>query len=548
MDERKTVLLQLDGSRQAAAVTEYVESEMLKNGIAHEACIPSEQTEHIGIAKADGRFRDNIFDNVLGCAVAKKAVPSIDYILVGSRTLCQGLKMSKKLFYYQVKKHSWSLYEIHTDQSEHQIHKRTSSVLLEIQNNERKLIMKTRKEIKEIFEAINQNEDKSKSLKENMIRYCVDVEQMTEEEAEQAVTELIKGTSDFTESLDNIHGKSKEEISAGLVERLDAKLKDLPSEDIDKILQNLFLELSALSIEQMNVIASELSDDELKEAVKNIRRECNATLDGKTYEEKLNLVADAVQNCGSLSVLLTFAEDDKGLATATALDDAISTATLNGSETAHIIDELENLRTKNYSALAEYISARHGTHPRFDSNTPAYNIGVSAAADAERKKIKADAIAGVITFDNAIRLLGTIAVVALTLTVAWLLTCFTTGFVVGTFIFGSPIAAILAAAIGIVVIYEGVKLSIKNRRKIGNALAVPVIGIKNLVIRLVRGFCRIFNISLPNNKDGMNVDEEEDIAAEDEDEFETETANENKCSASDTDDEDDLLKANMIKD
>ncbi len=375
--------------------------------------------------------------------------------------------------------------------------------------------MKTRKEIREIFEAIDKTEDKSKSVRENMLRYCMDVEKMTEEEAAQVVNELIKGTSDFTESFKDINGKKKDEISNSLIIRLDEKLNGQPPEKVDIILQNLFLEVSALSIQQMNEVASNVGDGELDDMVAHIRSECQASLEGKTYEEKLDLIAEAVQNCGSLNALLALASDDRSFATAADLDDAISTAAENDSETAYVLDELESLRSRNYYALAEYISARHGTNPRYDSNVPAYNIGVSTAADMERRKIRAAARAGMITFENAAHLIGTVIGVALSLFLIMYVTCFIAGIfaiitgatTISTGLLTLGAYSLMTATGG----WDGVE---ERGKKIGNVLAMPIIGIKNLAVRLIRGFCSIFNISLPKSKGEQMTGEEEDIAVE----------------------------------
>ncbi len=546
MDERKAVLVRTDGGRRASAVTEYVESEMVKNELTYEACPPPEPSERCSIAKGNDLFAKSVIGKVVSCAAAKEPIPSLDYILIGTRSVCQGLKMGKRLFEGQAKKHGWALYEIYTDENEHQIKKRTANVLSEIQNknnNKGRKTMKTRKEIKAIIEAINQSEDKSRSVRENMIQYCISAESMTEEDAAKIVDDIIKGTSDFTESLKDIHGKTKDEISSGLSERLNEKLKDLPSEDIDKILQNLFTELSALSIDRMNELASSVGDDDLKDMVMQIRRDCKASLEGKTYEEKLALISEAVQNCGSLSALLTLSVDNESFASATDIDDAISTATLNGAETAYIVDELGSLRNNNYTALAEYISAQHGTNPKYDGNASAYEIGVTTAADSERKKIKSAALSGMITFDNAVKLLGTIVGVALSLLLIWFATCFIIGLVAGltgattisTYLFTIGAISLMTATGG----WDGVK---ERGKKIGNVLAKPIIWIKNLAIKLFHGFCRIFNIPLPRKKDGTTYEAEEDISFEDEEVVETDVETVSVFE----DDEDTLIDEDLV--
>ncbi len=526
MSRREIYLIQLDNRPRSVLITKHVQTEIHNRGWQCEVVFAARgfEQDHVSPAEAETRFEQSILDKVVGCIVAKKPIPTVDYILVGSRNLCDGLKMGKQLFAHQSQKHGWVLYEIHSDQNAHHLWKRTADVLSDIannQNNKRSNGMKTRKEINEILEAIHQSEESCRSIKENMVQYCISVEKMTEEEAGRVVDEIIRGTSDFTNSLDSIHGKTKEDISHGLIARLDEKLKDLTPEDVDKILQNIFLELSALSIDQMQAIASNVGDNELKETVLHIRSECNAALEGKTYEEKLALIAQAVQNCGSLSALLTLAEDKKSFTSATSLDDAISVATLNGAENTYVMDEIGTLRIKNYTALAEYLSARHGTHPRYDSNTPAYNIGVSAAADVEKKKIRVAALAGMITFDNAVKLLGTIAVVAFSLMLAAWGVAFTIGMILGSLAIEAPIMAGILGAVGFIVVYEGTGLIFDNRKKIGNVLAAPVIGIKNLAVRLIRGFCNIFNIPWPNTVREEVFDEDtESVRAEEEEETE----------------------------
>ncbi len=373
--------------------------------------------------------------------------------------------------------------------------------------------MKTNKNTSEIMEKILQNEDITKSLKDNMVQYCISAEGMSEEEAEQVVSEIIRGTADFTNSLKEINGKTKAQIANSLIWRLDEKLKGLPEEKADQILHNLFIELSALSIDQMQQIASGMGDDELEDMVTQIRENASATLNGKTYSEKLGLIADAVQNCGSLNALLTLAEDQKSFDSATSLDDAIATASVNNAEDEYVMDEISSLRIKNYTALAEYISARHGTNPRYDSNTPAYNIGVSVAADVEKKKIRSAALAGMITFDNAARLIGTIVGVALSLLLILYVTCFLAGLWAG--ITGITLSTGLMAA-GAVLLLEGTGGwdGLKERgKKIGNVLATPIIWLKNLFVKLLREFCRIFNIPFLQNKEEQALAEEEIVVS-----------------------------------
>lgn len=363
---------------------------------------------------------------------------------------------------------------------------------------------------KKIFEALKAGEQNDLSIKDNMIRYCIEIEKMNEEEAKKTVDEIVKGVSEFTKSFDNIKGKSRDEISASFKGRLNEKLKDLPEEDVNKIIRNLLVQLSTLSIESMEKIAEDVKDEELKARINEIRRQCKIDLSGKTYDEKLAILHDAIDNCGSLRALVTLSTDEKSFSSATTLDDAVSTAALNGTEDSYIIDEIELLRIKNYQALAAYISARHGENRDFNSETSAYEVGVATAASVEGGRIRAAAIKGMITFDNAVALLGKIAIAALACFILYKAITYLPFLVIRSLFVAHPVLDLFGTAAFIYFVFNGSKFLFENSNKLGTAVSKPVIGIKNLAVRLIKKFCQIFKIGKAKNEAGAVYDEEEE--------------------------------------
>ena len=68
---------------------------------------------------------------------------------------------------------------------------------------------------------------------------------------------------------------------------------------------------------------------------------------------------------------------------------------------------------------------------------------------------------------------------------------------------GKPLFHVIVAALGgiicimlvagTVLTYNGVKIVIRNREKIGGAIAMPFVWIKNLLVKLIKAFARIFS-------------------------------------------------------
>jgi len=178
------------------------------------------------------------------------------------------------------------------------------------------------------------------------------------------------------------------------------------------------------------------------------------------------------------------------------------------------MDEYALIRVKNYTALAEYISAQNGKNRRHTAQTTPYEIGVASAANVESRRIRAAAVAGMITFDNAVKLLAAIAMIGLSLMLAYVAVYFSVGLCIGALITGHPFLAAALVTGGILLTYEGVQLVIRNRDKVGAVVGAPVIWIKNIALRLLRGFCRIFHIKLPGNNNGANEEIREEMEAE----------------------------------
>ncbi len=462
----------------------------------------------------------HILQTLAKCFQLKSSVPTLRYVVVGTRPQTEIFPTPIPMMQVQTAKYGWKFCYLDANQATETIRTRISQIF----KSKYERITSTMKETKSIITALNQAEDKSLSLKENMVRYCVQVEHYTEEEAVRVVDAIIKGTSEFTTSFDNIKGRTKADVAATLKDRLDARLKGLPQEDVDKILENLYIELMAFCSEQLAEIASEIGEEKMQEAIKSIRKNCSATLAGKSYDEKLDLIVAAVENCGSLTALTALAADEHSFSSARSLDDTIATATLNSSENLHVMDEYALIRTKNYTALAEYISAQHGNHRKYTAQTTPYEIGVASAANVESRKIRMAALAGMITFDNAMKLLASIAMIGLSLMLAYIAVYAAVGLCIGTLLAGYPFLAAALATGGVVLTYEGVRLVIRNKEKVGAVVAAPVIWIKNLAVRLFRGFCRIFHINLPENDFATN-----DVN-DDADTQETEEAERNEAS------------------
>lgn len=457
----------------------------------------------VGMHRPESALNEDALRTVVESFLKKAPIPKVRYVLINADDRQKRAVQASKILQIQCTKHGWDVRHVNDTGDTESLKRQIAEVFENTTQTKGEPIMK-KNETKEIFNTLNTTADKELSLRENMINYCVNAEHYSREDAALIVDDLIKGTSEFMNTFEQIKGRSKEEAIAGIKTRLSEKLKDLSPEDVKKILENIYMELRALGCDRLKALAAEVADDNLKAEIEHIREECKGTLADKTVDEQLELILEAAENCGSMSALLALSEDKRSFSNGETLDDAVVVATLNSTEEAYVEEEYDSFRNRSYAALAEYISAQHGNNRRFEATTPAYEVGVATAATVEQRRIRLAAIRGVISRENALKLLAGIAMVGTALALGYCASCLSMGGGLPLLFFHTPVWTAILSVLGILMFGYLVVIILKQRKKIKNALA-DTEGMKNRFIELYKKFCKLFGIKCSTLEQTVSV-------------------------------------------
>ncbi|MBQ8388218.1 MAG: sulfite exporter TauE/SafE family protein [Clostridia bacterium] len=464
-------------------------------------------------------------------------IPKVRYVLINAAESQKKIFCRSAIFQIQERKHGWSVKHVDGNCS-NEILERRIDELFEIKTSTERINVMKKNEAKEIYTTLKNTESKELSLRENMINYCVNVEHYSAEDAAKTVDGIIKGTSEFMNAFEGIKNLPKDEAILSIKDRLADRIKDLSEEDANKILENIFVELKALSCDRLEMIASVANDENLKAEIKRIREECKVTLQDKSMDEKLTLIVEAAANCGSMSALIALMQDKKSFSGAETMDDAVSNATLDSTENEYVSEEYESFHNRSYAALGEYISAQHGNNRKFTAEASPYDVGVYTAMTVEQTRIRNAAAHGMITLDNALKLLGAVAVVGIAIGFSMIVMGSAAITVPALMAMGATPLVFAVNALQIALFGYLVIQMFKHNKKLGEYLAAPAIWVKNLLVTLFRKFCHLFGIKTKAEEttvgvedDAVEVEEatEEEVNTSSETNSETVTAAEEVC-------------------
>ena len=208
-----------------------------------------------------------------------------------------------------------------------------------------------------IYTDIKKHEDRLLSGRENMIRYCVDVEKMSLEEATEAVTDIIKAVTKFKATYDRISEIPEKDRAE--------ELKKLLYESVggsEEALEQIYESIVLLGCDCLDQISDKL-EEETVEKVAKLRVEGLDSFRLRTREDKLELTVAAIEGVSDLVAVSIVADGEE--------------STLSG-----------NLQ---YEALAGYLSSKKEANGNEEKELSPYEAGISVCVKGELAAVAKEA-------------------------------------------------------------------------------------------------------------------------------------------------------------
>ncbi|MDF2539180.1 MAG: hypothetical protein K0S76_2201 [Herbinix sp.] len=283
--------------------------------------------------------------------------------------------------------------------------------------------------LEQLFETMMSQENAEMTQKENMKNFYILQTGATEEAAEEAVSGILNGVAHFSEKFDQCKD-DKEKAKTNLAVALRNALDGLSLEEQYELMRNTLYTLQAISIDTIRNISEDVKSKE--ERIENIRGGMPTAEDVEVkpelIQEMIDKVTQGIDECGTVGLIhiLASANEDEEL------DREAYVKALQNKEKMNefVSNEWDNMKVKNYAALATYIMYQRGEIPELPDGMNAEGIGVLSAAEIESGNAIKDAREGRTTWDKAMDILKTIALVATTCLVLYaavtILSCYVT--------------------------------------------------------------------------------------------------------------------------
>ena len=233
--------------------------------------------------------------------------------------------------------------------------------------------------------------DSSKSIKENMVAYLTEaVPGMTTTMCEETVDSLVKGITSFTDA----YREFCDNDEMPLYDRCMDIIKDRPAQEQAACIINFIAMLKTMDASVLTEVLGDTQADLMSKFEEFCGSGVSEDISEEQIEELRNQLRDAISNN---AVCLAGEEQMKDLLAALSADrDMVKTL---------IEKQVNEFDYKCYAALAAYISYKQGTLASFPEDVNPEVLGASIAAGIERAKVIAGVKSGIISWDQAFKLL-----------------------------------------------------------------------------------------------------------------------------------------------
>jgi len=252
----------------------------------------------------------------------------------------------------------------------------------------------TEKELQMLTEKANlfiQNADTTQSVKENLTAILrQEMPGMTAEMTDETVDSLLKGITTFTDA----YREFCQNDEMNLYDRCIDRIKNLTPQEQAACIMNFVAMLKTMDAAVLNQVLGDAGTDLLQKFEEFRGAPVAEDITEEQLEQLREQLRDAIENN---AVCLAGEEQMKNLLDSLTTDTEL-VRTLVGKQ-------LSEFDFKCYVALAAYVACKQGLLETVPEDIDPEILGASVAAGVERARVMADAQAGLISWDRALKLL-----------------------------------------------------------------------------------------------------------------------------------------------